>query len=74
MRAQTLPLLACLLLLPGTAFASKITITTEPIGAAVQLDNVAYGPSPVTIPKVVPGVHQLKVSLEGYVTREDVLE
>lgn len=67
-------LVACVALLPSVAAASKITITTDPVGAVVQLDGVSYGPSPVIIPKVEPGAHQLKVSAEGYVTREDLLD
>ncbi|MBI5549676.1 MAG: PEGA domain-containing protein [Deltaproteobacteria bacterium] len=61
-------------LLPFTALASKITVTTDPPGATVQLDGVAQGTSPVTIPKVAPGTHLLKVSKEGFVTREDSLD
>jgi hypothetical protein len=67
-------LVACVALLPSVAAASKITITTDPVGAVVQLDGVSFGPSPVTIPKVSPGAHQLRVSAEGYVTREDLLD
>ncbi|MGC4121680.1 MAG: PEGA domain-containing protein [Myxococcales bacterium] len=58
----------------GTALASEIKLTTEPSGANVQLDDVAFGQSPVTIKKVTRGSHTLKVSLEGYVTREDVID
>ena len=58
----------------GTALASEIKITTDPSGANVQLDNVSQGPSPVTIKKVTRGSHTLKVSLEGWVTREDVID
>ncbi len=62
------------LLLSAPALASTVKITTDPPGALVQLDGVAYGAAPVTIPKVPAGLHELKVSLEGYVTRVDGLQ
>lgn len=58
----------------ATAFASEIKVTTDPSGANVQLDGVSHGQAPVTIPKVLRGSHTLKVSMDGYVTREDVLD
>ncbi|MGI5864849.1 MAG: PEGA domain-containing protein [Myxococcales bacterium] len=68
-------LLASLLVAsPALAIASSLKITTDPPDAVVQLDGVAYGPAPVTIPKVAPGTHELKVAAEGYVTRVDLLQ
>ena len=58
----------------GPALAAQIKVTTDPTGASVQLDGVSHGPSPVTIPEVSRGAHTLKVSLEGYLTREDLIE
>lgn len=75
MRSRTTVLAALLAwALPATVLASKISVTTDPPGALVFLDNVLVGPAPVTIPKVERGAHTLKVSLEGYVTREDPLD
>ena len=67
-------LAAVLVGLPAAALASQIKVTTDPAGATVQLDGVAQGQAPVTIPKVGRGSHTLKVSAEGYVTREDVID
>jgi hypothetical protein len=74
MRALAPALAAVLLSLPATALASQVSITTEPTGGIVQLDGVSYGVAPVTIPKVGRGTHLLKISLEGYSTREDAIE
>lgn len=60
--------------LSTTALASEIKVTTDPAGASVQLDGVSHGPSPVTIKHVTRGSHTLKVSMEGWMTREDVLD
>ena len=59
---------------PAASLASKVTVTTDPPGATVQLDGVAVGVSPVTITKVAPGTHLLKVAKEGYTTREDSID
>jgi len=74
MRATTTALLLAGLLVPTMALASKVTVTTDPAGATVQLDGVSVGVSPVTITKVSQGTHLLKVSKEGYVTREDSID
>lgn len=75
MRKLIRTLLASLLVAaPALAIASSLKITTDPPDAVVQLDGVAYGPAPVTIPKVAPGTHELKVAAEGYVTRVDLLQ
>lgn len=75
MRTPIRTLLASLLLAaPALASASSLKISTDPPGALVQLDGTAYGPAPVTIPKVEPGTHELKIAAEGYVTRVDLLQ
>ncbi|MFN7135065.1 MAG: PEGA domain-containing protein [Myxococcales bacterium] len=66
--------LAAALLLSLPALASTLKVTTDPEGALVQLDGAAKGHAPVTIADVPPGVHELKVSKDGYVTRVDSLQ
>jgi len=43
-----------------------ITITTKPLSADVYLDGVNQGKSPVTIPGVKDGMHDIVCSLDGY--------
>jgi len=74
MSLRSLALVLGLAVLPATALASRVTVTTDPPGATVQLDGVAFGTSPIVIPKVERGTHLLKVALAGYVTREDSIE
>ena len=45
-----------------------IAITTRPLGAAVELDGVAIGVTPAKVTGQAPGLHGVKVSLEGYGT------
>jgi hypothetical protein len=70
----TVALLGVALASPWAAFASTLEITTDPPGAAVQVDGVAYGPAPLAIPRIAPGTHELKVSAEGHTTRVDLLQ
>jgi len=45
---------------------TTIRITTNPKGAAVYFDSTFIGEGPVTLKKVAPGEHLLKVSKKGY--------
>ena len=74
MSLRALALILGLAALPAVAHASKVTVTTDPPGATVQLDGTAVGISPVVIPRVDRGTHLLKVALAGYVTREDTID
>lgn len=74
MRVPSLALALLAAAAPASALASQLSVSTDPPGAAVQLDGVAYGTSPVTIPRVPRGTHLLRVSKEGYLPREDSLE
>lgn len=66
-------LVPLLLSVPALSLASTVKVTTDPPGALVQLDGVVYGLAPVEISNVSAGLHELKVSLDGYVTRVDGL-
>lgn len=46
---------------PGT-----MVIATRPAGARVFLDGRPAGTTPVTIPNVSPGAHQLRLELPGH--------
>lgn len=54
--------------LPEATYAS-VTLTTPEAGAAVEMDGVAIGTTPGTF-KIRPGVHEVRVTREGYATWE----
>jgi hypothetical protein len=47
-------------------------VSSEPSGANVYVDGNEYGPTPVFI-ELVPGKHQLTVSLDGYPPKSELL-
>jgi formylglycine-generating enzyme required for sulfatase activity len=49
-----------------TGLPGKVTISTSPKGARVQLDGVDSGNSLLTINDIAPGPHKVRVSLIGY--------
>lgn len=49
---------------PGPG-ATALTIATTPGGAAVTVDGVGVGNSPITV-SVKPGPHRLRASMSGY--------
>jgi|GEM_PF-522118 len=51
-----------------------LVITTNPTGADVFLDAQSIGKTPLTIPKVAEGLHQLTITLKGYVTLSKNIE
>ncbi len=64
------PINISLIGLPG-----KVTISTSPKGARVQLDGVDSGKSLLTLINITPGSHKVRVNLVGYasVAKEFVL-
>jgi hypothetical protein len=52
---------------------TSVRVTTDPKGAAVYLDSVYMGEGPITLKKVAPGKHLLKVSKKGYEDWHDTL-
>ncbi len=51
---------------PVQPTTGSLSVTTSPPGAAVFLDGVQKGISPVTIPGIVPGRHALFIKMDGY--------
>jgi hypothetical protein len=49
---------------PGTG---SLLITTVPAGAEVFIDGTMAGVTPVTVPDLVPGSHDLSLKLNGYI-------
>ncbi len=48
-------------------FPPAIRISSLPVGAAVYIDNQPInGNTPLSIPKISPGVHELKLTFPGY--------
>ena len=45
---------------------TSVRVSTKPKGATVYLDGVYMGEGPITLEKVTPGEHLLKVSKKGY--------
>lgn len=77
MRGFVLPIVSCLALVvagcegqvpslppPGPG-AAPITIVTTPAGAAVTVNGIPVGPSPVTV-QLNPGPVRLRATLSGY--------
>ncbi len=52
--------------IPLTGLPCKVTVSTSPKGARVQLDGIERGNSLVTINDIAPGPHKVRVSLIGY--------
>lgn len=52
---------------------TSVRVSTDPKGAAVYLDGTYMGEGPITLKKVAPGEHLLKVSKKGYEDWYDTL-
>jgi len=52
---------------------TELVVTTEPAGARVTVNGIAWGISPLTIQHLPPGDKQIRVTREGYVAQERVL-
>ena len=53
---------------------TELIITTEPEGARVTVNGIGWGSSPARIPYLEPGQKTIRVSKEGYVAVERVLQ
>lgn len=60
--------------LAPAAVATGLVITTEPEGARVTVNGIGWGSSPATIQYLEPGQKRIRVSKEGYVAVERVLQ
>ncbi len=54
--------------------AASLTVQTEPAGARVTVDGQDVGRSPLTVRRVAPGVHKVRVAEDGYAPAELSLE
>ncbi|RPI39187.1 MAG: PEGA domain-containing protein [Methanoregulaceae archaeon] len=50
----------------GTATTGSLTVTTNPMGAAIHVDGLQRGVSPYTITGLEPGEHTILLKLNGY--------
>lgn len=55
------------------AVATTLSITSEPVGAAVFLDGRAIGVTPTTL-AVDPGPHAIKLEKSGHITEADAVQ
>jgi len=53
---------------------TALVVTTEPAGARVTVNGIGWGSSPATIQYLAPGQKRIRVSKEGYVAVERVLQ
>ena len=53
---------------------TALVVTTQPEGARVTVNGIGWGSSPATIPYLEPGQKRIRVSKEGYVAVERVLQ
>jgi hypothetical protein len=58
---------------PATATSGSLRVITQPPGAAVSIDGVSTGTSPVTLPDTPPGTHTVLVRFQGTIVEERVL-
>ena len=56
---------------PGTG---TLTVASNPTGAQIYLDNVYVGITPVTLPTVAAGTHQLLIRQQGYADWEATVQ
>jgi cytoskeletal protein RodZ len=54
--------------------STELVITTEPEGARVTVNGIGWGTSPATIAYLEPGQKRIRVSKEGYLAVERVLQ
>jgi len=52
----------------------SLSVTTTPSGALVSIDGQMKGITPATIPGLSPGMHSIKISLDGYQDLETTTE
>jgi len=50
----------------GISNTGRLSVTSEPAGAKVFVDNVPWGTSPADVPDLSPGAHTLRLEREGY--------
>jgi cytoskeletal protein RodZ len=58
---------------PLAGAVTEIVITTQPAGARVTVNGIAWGVSPVTIHHLPPGDKRIRVTKEGFAAQERVL-
>ena len=68
MNPSRLILTICCLTLLGGCIQRTITVTTEPAGALIHLNDEEIGRSPVTVPFEFYGTYDVRIEHEGYKT------
>jgi cytoskeleton protein RodZ len=58
---------------PPAGAVTELVVTTEPAGARVTVNGIAWGVSPVTIHHLPAGDKRIRVTREGYAAQERVL-
>ena len=58
---------------PPAGAVTELVVTTQPAGARVTVNGIAWGVSPVTIDHLPPGEKRIRVTKEGYAAQERVL-
>ena len=56
-----------------TTSITELVVTTEPAGARVTVNGIAWGVSPLTIHHLPPGDKRIRVTKEGFAAQERVL-
>ena len=59
---------------PVAAVVTELVVTTEPEGARITVNGIGWGSSPARIQYLEPGQKRIRVSKEGYVAVERVLQ
>jgi cytoskeletal protein RodZ len=58
---------------PPPNAVTELVVTTQPPGARVTVNGIAWGITPVTIHHLPPGAKQIRVTKEGYAAQERLL-
>ena len=63
---QVCPVNATLQPLPGPGVDGALSVTSDPAGATVSVDNISLGISPVTVDNIADGDHMVTLTKDGY--------
>jgi hypothetical protein len=58
---------------PAAVTLPVMTVTSNPVGARVTVDGIGWGVTPVTIRNLTPGQKVVRVTKDGYVSKQQVI-
>jgi hypothetical protein len=58
----------------STASDGQLRVTSVPSGARVTVNGIGWGQTPLTIDHLPPGIKSVRVTMDGYVSQEHVVD